>query len=84
MFSVTEDRLAEPDADALAGADDAGSDLELELPDEEQAAAASPTRARTGIAISFGLRCMLSLFFDSNYREITGVRTGHAELAGRG
>ena len=51
-FRVTEDRLTELDADALADADDAaGAEPELELLDEEQAAAASPVRARTGIAI---------------------------------
>jgi hypothetical protein len=61
-FRVTEDRLAELDADALADADDAaGAELGLELPDEEQAAAASPVRARTGIAISFRLSFMLIL-----------------------
>jgi hypothetical protein len=68
MFSVTEDRLTELDADALAtalaGVDEAaGSELELELPDEEQAAAASPVRARTGIAVSFRLSFILIPLF---------------------
>src|ERR1700733_10455201 len=62
-FRVTEERLTELDADALADADDAGAEPELELPDEEQAAAASPVRARTGIAISFRLSFMLILLF---------------------
>jgi hypothetical protein len=67
-FSVTEDRLTELDADALAtalaGVDEAaGSELELELLDEEQAAAASPVRATTGIAISFRLSFILILLF---------------------
>ena len=67
-FSVTEDRLAELDAGALAAAlagvdEAAGSELEPELLDEEQAAAASPVRARTGIAISFRLGFMIILLF---------------------
>jgi hypothetical protein len=45
--------LIELDADALADAGSAGA--ELELLDEEQAAAASPVRARTGIAMNFRL-----------------------------
>jgi hypothetical protein len=56
--------LTELDADALADADDvAGAELELELPDGEQAAAVSPVRARTGTAISFRLSFMLILLF---------------------
>jgi hypothetical protein len=56
--------LTELDADPLADADDAaGAEPELELLDEEQAAAASPVRARTGIAISFRLSSMLILLF---------------------
>jgi hypothetical protein len=43
--------------------DDAGAALEVELLDEEQAAAASPVRARTGIAISFRLSFILILLF---------------------
>jgi len=63
-FSVTPDRLTELDADALAVVDEAaGSELELELLDEEQAAAASPIRERTGITISFRLSTILILLF---------------------
>jgi hypothetical protein len=65
-FSVTEDRLTEPDGDALAGvaapadveaateADDA-ADEEPELPDEEQAATPRPATAMTENARSFRL-----------------------------
>jgi hypothetical protein len=48
-FSVTEDRLTELDGDALeeaAEAEDA-ADVELELPDEEQAATPRPVTAMT-------------------------------------
>jgi hypothetical protein len=57
-FSVTEDRLAELDGDALADAaaevDDA-ADEELELLDEEQAATPRPVTAITENARSFRL-----------------------------
>src|SRR5580700_3550209 len=43
MFSVTEDRLAEPDADGSAAADEAADEVDDE-DDDEQPAAARPTR----------------------------------------
>jgi len=62
-FSVTEDRLAEPDGEALAAADAdvevdaaaAAADEELELLDEEQAATPSPVTAITENARIFRL-----------------------------
>jgi hypothetical protein len=70
MFSVTEDRLAELDGDAD---DAAGTEVELE-PLEEQAAAASPVRASTGIAISFRLSFILILLFRWEITEIGSGR----------
>jgi hypothetical protein len=45
MFSVTEDRLAEPDADGSAAADEAADEVDDDdEDDDEQPAAARPTR----------------------------------------
>jgi hypothetical protein len=52
--------LTELDGDAD---DDAETEVELELLEEEQAAAASPVRARTGIATSFRLSFISILLF---------------------
>jgi hypothetical protein len=67
-FSVTEERPAELDGEALADApaadaDAAAAGVELELLDEEQAAAARPVRAMTEDARSFRLGFMSILLF---------------------
>jgi phosphosulfolactate phosphohydrolase-like enzyme len=66
-LSVTEDRLTEPDGEALAAA---AAGVELELLDEEQAAAVRPLRAMTVIARSFRLGFIYILLFRLFLEEI--------------
>jgi len=82
---VTEDRLIEPDGEALADAAvAAAAGVELELLDEEQAAAARPLTAMTAIARSFRLGFIFILLFRFFLRGIgtRETRPGSAFLAG--
>jgi hypothetical protein len=77
-FSVTDDRLAELDADALAdveAAADADAVVEeLELPDEEQAARPRPVTAIAENARSFRLWFTLIPLFRLFLKEIGGAK----------